>query len=61
MRELAGLYADRLGLDVQRVLAFAFAHAGLAASWDMDDGADPAYRLRCAEVLEAVIEEQPYR
>jgi streptomycin 6-kinase len=61
MRQLAGLYADRLGLDMQRVLAFAFAHAGLAASWDMDDGGDPAYRLRCAEVLEAVIEEQPCR
>lgn len=55
MQKLAALYADRLGLDPQRVLAFAFAHAGLAASWDMDDGGDPAYRLRCAEVLEAAI------
>jgi streptomycin 6-kinase len=55
MGRLAELYAGRLGLDVRRVLAFAFAHAGLAASWDMEDGGDPAYRLRCAEVLEAVI------
>lgn len=55
MRHLAGLYAGKLGLDVERVLAFALAHAGLAASWDMEDGGDPAYRLRCAEVLEAAI------
>jgi streptomycin 6-kinase len=51
MQRLAGLYAARLGLDVERVLAFALAHAGLAACWDMEDGCDPAYRLRCAEVL----------
>jgi streptomycin 6-kinase len=46
----------RLGLDPQRVLAFALAHAGLAASWSMEDGRDPTYRLRCAEVLQATIE-----
>jgi streptomycin 6-kinase len=55
MRQLAALYAGRLGLDVQRVLAFALAHAGLAASWDMQGGSDPTYRLRCAEVLEIAI------
>jgi len=56
MRRLAVLYAAALGLDVDRILAFAFAHAGLAASWDMQDGGDPTYRLRCAEVLEAAID-----
>ena len=51
MRWLAELYAERLRLDLHRVLAFALAHAGLSASWDMEDGGDPAYRLRCAELL----------
>jgi streptomycin 6-kinase len=55
MRRLASLYADRLKLDVHRVLAFAFAQAGLAASFQMDDGDDPAYTLRYAEVLDAAI------
>jgi streptomycin 6-kinase len=51
MQRLAELYAERLGLDVQRVLAFALAHAGLSASWHIEEGNDPAYRLRCAEIL----------
>jgi streptomycin 6-kinase len=55
MRRVAELYADRLELDVRRVLAFAHAHAGLSASWDLDDGYDPEYRLRCAEVLEVAV------
>jgi streptomycin 6-kinase len=56
MQWLAELYAVRLRLDVQRVLAFALAHAGLSASWDMDDGLDPTYRLRCAEVLSELVD-----
>lgn len=51
MSRLARLYARRLGLDVQRILGFAFAHAGLAASWYLDDGDDPAYSFKCVEVL----------
>jgi streptomycin 6-kinase len=56
MRWLAELYAARLGLDGRRVLAFALAHAGLSASWDMDDGIDPTYPLRCAEVLDELVD-----
>jgi streptomycin 6-kinase len=55
MRRIAALYAAALGLHVDRILAFAFAHAGLAASWDMEDGCDPSFGLRCAEVLEVAI------
>jgi len=55
MQRLARLYAGRLGLDPRRVLAFAFAHAGLSATFDMDDGRDPSFGLRCAEVLEPLI------
>jgi streptomycin 6-kinase len=56
MRCLAELYAARLRLDVRRVLAFALAHAGLSACWDMDDGFDPTYRLRCAELLDELVD-----
>jgi len=51
MQRLAALYSAKLGLDVRRVLAFALAHAGLSASWHIEEGSDPAYRLRCAEIL----------
>ena len=51
MGRLAGFYAERLGLERQRVLDFAFAHAGLSAAWDIEDSLDSSYSLRCAEVL----------
>jgi len=44
MRRLATLYAARLGLETGRVLAFGLAHAGLAASWHIDDCSDPSFR-----------------
>ena len=55
MRRLALLFAARLDLDSWRVLAFALAHAGLSASWDIDDGVDPGYRLKCVEVLDELV------
>jgi streptomycin 6-kinase len=55
MQAISNLYADRLGMAVDRVLAFALAHAGLAASWHLDDGRDPAYRLKCVEVLAPLV------
>jgi len=55
MRRMAELYANRLDMDCHRVLAFALAHAGLAASWDFDDGSDPDYRLKCVEVLAPLV------
>jgi streptomycin 6-kinase len=56
MKRLAEFYAGRLHLDLRRVLGFALAHAGLAASWDLDDGCDPTYRLRCAELLDPMVD-----
>jgi streptomycin 6-kinase len=55
MLRLAMLYAERLGLDVQRVLGFALAHAGLSAAWSLQDGRDAGYRVRCAEVLDPLV------
>jgi hypothetical protein len=47
LQRLAALYAVRLGLDVRRVIVFAFVHAGLAA---------PAYRLS-AEVFAPLVDD----
>lgn len=55
MRWLAELFAARLHLDMQRVLAFALAHAGLCASWEMEDGGDPSCQLRNAELLNSLV------
>lgn len=54
MLRQARLYATRLGLDPGRVLGFALAHAGLSASWSMDDGDDPSFRLNCAATIDAL-------
>jgi streptomycin 6-kinase len=59
MLAIGRLYADRLGMDADRVLAFALAHAGLAASWHLDDRSAPAYRLKCAEVLAPLVSVEP--
>jgi streptomycin 6-kinase len=56
MRRLAELYGVRLDLAAGRILAFSLAHAGLSASWDMDDGFDPAYRLTCVELLDPLVD-----
>jgi streptomycin 6-kinase len=49
--------ADRLAADTARgrarILAFAFAHAGLSAAWDIEDGKDPSATLATAEMLQA--------
>ena len=55
MLRLAELYAERLALNVQRVLGFALAHAGLSAAWSLEDGGDASYRLKCAEVLDPLV------
>jgi streptomycin 6-kinase len=56
MGRLSALYADRLGLDVARVLGFGFAHAGLAASWAIEDGRDPSFRLACAACIAPLLD-----
>ena len=55
MLRLSTLYASRLDLDPRRVLGFALAHAGLSASWSLEDGSDPSYRLTCAAMLDPLV------
>ena len=54
MNRHAIFYARRLGFDAKRVLKFAFAHAGLSASWEIEDGEDPAFSLECAALLSSL-------
>jgi streptomycin 6-kinase len=51
----AAILAETVGVDRTRLLAFAFAHACLSASWEMDEGGDPTFGLTMAEVLEPLV------
>jgi streptomycin 6-kinase len=55
MRWLARLCSERLGMTEQRVLQFAYAHAGLSISWEINDGRDFSFRQKCAEGLEQAL------
>ncbi len=53
-RRIAGLIAAETGFDPARIRHFAFAHAGLATAWNIEDGIDPRLGLALAEMLEPV-------
>lgn len=59
VRDMASLFSQRLQVTEQRVLKFAFAHGGLSSSWQLDDGEDPARRLRITDLLEKLIFDAP--
>jgi streptomycin 6-kinase len=44
--------AETLGLDGERIRAWSWAQAHLAAAWSVEDGEDPAHWLAVAERLE---------
>jgi streptomycin 6-kinase len=48
----AGILAQMMRLPRARILSYVFAYSGLSASWLLDDGLDPAYTLRVAEIVE---------
>ena len=45
--------AERLGLDRQRIVSWAFAQAVLAAIWSIEDGQNPAWAIAAAESISA--------
>ena len=51
----ARTFAERLGLDRERIFAWGYAQAVLAALWAIEDGDDPAAGLATAEALDALI------
>jgi streptomycin 6-kinase len=50
----ARLFSERLGLDLERIFAWGYAQAVLAALWAIEDGDDPAAGLATAEAIDAL-------
>lgn len=48
----ARIYAEALGVSLERMLAFAFAHACLSISWSLEDGQEYADDLVVARMME---------
>ncbi len=51
-RGMEALIAAETGFEPARIRQFAFAHAGLATAWNIEDGIDPRLGLALAEMLE---------
>ena len=52
LRRRSAQLAETLNLDLERVRAWAYVQALLAAAWCVEDGFDPAFPLAVAERLE---------
>lgn len=50
--KIAGILAHHLGIDLARLLTFAFVYTCLSASWLLFDQQDASHTLRIAEILE---------
>ncbi len=48
---LARIIADKCDLIPERLLAWAFVHACIAAAWSIEDGRDPSLRLALAHAI----------
>ena len=55
IKRLAEIFSARLGVERQRVLQFAYAHGGLSASWQLDEGQLPDRRRRIAALIESLL------
>lgn len=53
---LAAALESALGLAGDRMLEWGFVHSCISAAWAIHDGADPAYRLRVADLIAATLE-----
>ncbi|MFM7420670.1 MAG: aminoglycoside phosphotransferase family protein, partial [Alphaproteobacteria bacterium] len=49
----ANILAQILQIDVNRLLAFTFAYAGLSASWSLEDNENPSLALKIAAITES--------
>lgn len=52
---LAEIFSERLKIDKLRILKFAYAHGGLSASWQLDDGENPQRRIRITSIIETLL------
>ncbi|SLM49777.1 putative Streptomycin 3''-kinase [Nitrospira japonica] len=52
---LATIFSERLQVDRLRILQFAYAHGSLSASWHIDDGESPQWRLHMTSLIEKLL------
>ena len=52
MLKNAGILAQRMNIDVYRLLAFTYVYGALSASWSLEDGNDPRHALKMAQIAE---------
>ena len=46
-----------MGLDAQRLMDWAYVHCLISASWALQDGTDPGFRLKVAALIETDVSE----
>lgn len=54
-RQRADIFSERLKLDRQRILRWAYVDCILSACWSIDEGADPEYVVECARLIARLI------
>jgi streptomycin 6-kinase len=57
----ANRLAARLRISPQRLLAWGYAHACLAASWSLEDGTEPQHWLRMAHVVRPYVSQDLHK
>lgn len=55
INSLATIFSARLQVDRLRILQFVYAHGGLSASWHLDDGESPQWRLHMTSLIETLL------
>jgi streptomycin 6-kinase len=55
IRRRAGILAERLNLELERIVAWGFAQAVLAALWFVEDGLDPSLAWRAAKATRLLL------
>jgi streptomycin 6-kinase len=55
-RQRVEIFAAKLKLDKQRILAWAYVDCLLSACWSVEEGGDPGYALECARIFKRILE-----
>ena len=53
IRTCGKVLARKMDLELSRVLRYAFVHAALSASWELEDGDDPSHAMAVAGLIES--------
>jgi streptomycin 6-kinase len=55
IKKVAEIFSNRLGVDKNRVLKFAYVHGALSVSWQYDDNEDAPQRKRILAMIEGLL------